>query len=69
MIYAIATGVLLPGMTQMAARLVYLGRGEARAFELADLESAIQTVAKGVVEACCIKDKVRGREDVLPRSF
>lgn len=50
-IYAIAIRALLSGAPQVVARLVYLREDEARAFALADLEGAIQTVAEAVVEA------------------
>jgi hypothetical protein len=59
-IYAVAIRALLPAAPQVVARLVYLGGEEARTFELDDLEGAIQTVAKAIVEACRVLHQGQG---------
>ncbi len=56
-IYALAASQLLPDMTRVVARLVFLGEDSPRAYRLPDVAAAIGEMATHVAAACALLDR------------
>lgn len=67
-VYAIAARTLLPQVTKVAARLVFLGGNETHAYPLQDIDEAVRTISARLTDACILLRQGKGLPHTRDRS-